>query len=141
MIKDDCIFCKLANGVFPTNKIYEDDDFTVILDASPANKGHSLIIPKQHYDCLFRLDDDIAAKVMPLAKKIGAAIKAEVGADGINVVQNNGIAAGQTVFHFHTHVIPRYENDGCGIGWPQNEPDADEQKELAEKLAQRISDN
>ena len=95
MRKDDCIFCKLANGVFPTNKIYEDENFTVILDASPANPGHCLIIPKQHFDCLFRLDDELAAKVMPLAKKIGAVIKAETGADGINVVQNNGTAAGK----------------------------------------------
>ena len=74
MIKDDCIFCKLANGVFPTNKIYEDDDFTVILDASPANKGHALILPKQHADNLFELSDETAAKVMPLAKKIAAAL-------------------------------------------------------------------
>ena len=138
MIKDDCIFCKLANGVFPTNKIYEDENFTVILDASPANPGHSLIIPKQHFDCLFRLDDELAAKVMPLAKKIGAVIKAETGADGINVVQNNGTAAGQTVFHFHVHIIPRYDSDNFDIGWPQEEPDSAEQAELAEKLAARL---
>ncbi len=138
MTKDDCIFCKLANGVFPTNKIYEDDDFTVILDASPANKGHSLILPKEHFDNLFEIDEEVAKKVLPLAKKIGAVLKTELNADGINVVQNNGTAAGQTVFHFHTHIIPRFNDDNVGLGWPQNEVDADEQAELAKTLAAKI---
>lgn len=138
MVKDDCIFCKLANGVFPTNKLYEDDDFTVILDAAPANKGHALILPKQHYDNLFEIDDEVSAKVLPLAKKIAAALKEELGCDGVNVVQNNGVAAGQTVFHFHVHVIPRYDNDNCGLGWPQKEVDNDEQAELAAKLSARL---
>ena len=138
MVKDDCIFCKLANGVFPTNKLYEDDDFTVILDAAPANKGHALILPKQHYDNLFEIDDEVSAKVLPLAKKIATALKDELGCDGVNVVQNNGVAAGQTVFHFHVHVIPRYDNDNCGLGWPQKEVDNDEQAELAAKLSARL---
>ncbi len=137
MTKDDCIFCKLANGVFPTNKIYEDEDFTVILDASPANKGHSLILPKNHFDNLFELDPAIAAKVLPLAAKLAAAIKEELGADGINIVQNNGLAAGQTVYHFHTHIIPRFEGDGCNIGWPQKEVDNEEQAALAKRLAEK----
>lgn len=137
MTKDDCIFCKLANGVFPTNKIYEDEDFTVILDASPANKGHSLILPKNHFDNLFELDPAIAAKVLPLAAKLAAAIKEELGADGINIVQNNGLAAGQTVYHFHTHIIPRFEGDGCNIGWPQKEVDNAEQAALAKRLAEK----
>ena len=138
MIKDDCIFCKLANGVFPTNKIYEDDDFTVILDASPANKGHALILPKQHADNLFELSDETAAKVMPLAKKIAAALKEELECDGINIVQNNGSAAGQTVYHFHTHVIPRYDDDNVGVGWRQLTPDDAEQKELAANISKRL---
>lgn len=138
MINDDCIFCKLANGVFPTNKIYEDDDFTVILDASPANEGHALILPKQHYANLFEIDDEVSAKVLPLAKKVAKALKEEFNCDGVNVVQNNGEAAGQTVFHFHVHVIPRYDNDDFKIGWPQSEPDADKQTALAERLAARL---
>ena len=138
MVQDDCIFCKLANGVFPTNKIYEDDDFTVILDACPANKGHALILPKQHYANLFEIDDEVSSKVFPLAKKVAAALKEELGCDGINVVQNNGPSAGQTVFHFHVHVIPRYDSDDFEIGWPQGEPDAAEQEELAKKLAARF---
>lgn len=138
MVQDDCIFCKLANGVFPTNKLFEDDDFTVILDASPANKGHALILPKQHYANLFEIDDEVSSKVLPLAKKIATALKEELGCDGINVVQNNGPSAGQTVFHFHVHVIPRYDADDFQIGWPQSEPDAAEQEELAKKLAARL---
>ena len=138
MVKDDCIFCKLANGVFPTNKIYEDDEFTVILDAAPANKGHALILPKQHYANLFEIDDAVSAKVLPLAKKVAAALKEELECDGVNVVQNNGTAAGQTVVHFHVHVIPRYDTDGCNIGWPQKEVDNAEQAALAEKLAARF---
>ena len=138
MVKDDCIFCALANGAIPTNKIYEDDNFTVILDASPANKGHALILPKQHYDNLFEIDDAVSAKVLPLAKKIATALKEEFGCDGVNVVQNNGTAAGQTVFHFHVHIIPRYDNDGCNIGWPQKEVNNEEQSELAAKLSARL---
>ena len=138
MMDDNCIFCKLANGVFPTNKIYEDDEFTVILDINPANLGHALILPKQHYANLFEIDEEVAGRAMKLAKKVATIIKEELGCDGINVVQNNGEAAGQTVFHFHVHVIPRYDNDDFKIGWPQSEPDADKQAALAERLAARI---
>ena len=122
MIKDDCIFCKLANGVFPTNTLYEDDDFMVFLDAAPATKGHCLIVPKQHYANLFELDEEVAAKVMPLAKKMIKLLKEKLDCDGVNVVQNNGETAGQTVNHFHVHLIPRYKDDGQVIGWKMGEP-------------------
>ena len=108
MIKDDCIFCKLANGEIPTNGIYEDDDFKVILDAQPASKGHALILPKAHAANLFELEEDTAKKVLPLAAKIGSHMKEVLQCDGLNVIQNNGEVAGQTVFHFHMHLIPRY---------------------------------
>ena len=139
MIKDDCIFCKLANGVFPTNTVYEDEDFRVILDASPAAKGHSLIIPKQHSDNLYTTDDETLAKLLPLTKKIAASMKKTFNCDGVNVVQNNEPAAGQTVFHLHVHVIPRFNGDNVGIGWPQHETDADEQAALAKALADNIN--
>ncbi|MBO4905011.1 MAG: HIT family protein [Lachnospiraceae bacterium] len=112
MKKDDCIFCKLANGDIPTNMIYSDDDFAVIMDAAPATKGHCLIIPKEHAANLEELDDGIAAKVMPLAKKMMKLLKEKLHWDGFNVVQNNNEIAGQTVFHFHVHLIPRYNGDG-----------------------------
>ena len=103
-------FRKIAGGEIPSSTVYEDEDFRVILDLGPASKGHALILPKQHFKDLCELDPAIAAKALPLAGKIGAAMKKALGCTGFNVVQNNGISAGQTVFHFHVHIIPRYEN-------------------------------
>lgn len=115
MKKDDCIFCKLANGQIPTNTIYEDEDFRVFLDAAPATKGHCLIVPKEHYDDLGSLDEGIAAKVLPLAQKMMKLLKEKLSWEGFNVVQNNGELAGQTIFHFHLHLIPRYKGDGKNL--------------------------
>ncbi|MBP5554686.1 MAG: HIT family protein [Lachnospiraceae bacterium] len=134
MTKDDCIFCKLANGVFPTNSIYEDDKFNVILDNGPATKGHALILPKEHADDLFELPDDTAAEAFKLAKKLGKHIMETFGADGLNVVQNNGEAAGQTVRHFHLHLIPRYNNDGQKIQWEPTSPSSEELVKIKEEL-------
>jgi len=138
MIKDDCIFCKLANGVFPTNMIYEDEDFAVILDAAPAAKGHALIIPKQHSDNLYELPDETAAKLMPLAKKIALAEKKVLNCDGVNVLQNNELAAGQSVFHLHVHVIPRKAKDNMGLLWKPGKPKDEEQKEICKTLAEAL---
>ena len=121
MRDDNCIFCKLANGDIPTNTIYEDADFRVILDASPAAKGHALILPKQHYANMFEIDDEVLAKAAKLAKKVITHEKEVLGCDGYNVLQNNGEAAGQTVFHFHMHLIPRYEGDQVGLTWKPGE--------------------
>lgn len=129
---DNCIFCKLANGVFPTRTVYEDESFRVILDLGPATKGHALILPKSHAANLYELPDDVAAKVLPLAKKIATQMKEKLGCDGLNLVQNNGEVAGQTVMHFHLHLIPRYEGDGQNILWKPTEPS---EQELDEVLA------
>ena len=136
MKDDNCIFCKLANGVFPTNSIYEDEDFNVILDASPATKGHALILPKEHYANMFEIDDDILAKAAKLAKKIMTHEKEILGCDGYNLVQNNGEAAGQTVFHFHMHLIPRYSdnNESKLINWKPNEFSDEEMKDICDKM-------
>lgn len=134
MVKDDCIFCKLSNGVFPTNSIYEDDDFNVILDAGPATRGHALILPKQHYANIYELPEETAGKVMILAKRMATKMTDKLGCQGFNLVQNNGECAGQTVFHFHYHLIPRYENDGQHILWNPTTPDADEQAKLCAML-------
>ena len=106
----DCIFCKIAAGEIPSATIYEDDDFRVILDMGPATRGHALILPKKHFADVTEISEETAAKVLPLAAKIGTAMKKSLGCAGFNLVQNNGTAAGQTVFHFHVHVIPRYED-------------------------------
>ena len=110
-MKDDCIFCKLANGIFDTNTLYEDEDFRVIFDLSPATEGHVLILPKEHYANVFELPEEVAAKVYVVAKKIATALKEVTGCAGVNILQNNGEAAGQTVFHFHMHIIPRYDEN------------------------------
>lgn len=133
-MKDDCIFCKLANGVFPTNSIYEDECVKVILDAGPATKGHALVIPKEHYQDIFDIEDTTLANAMKVAKKVAARMQDVLNCDGVNIVQNNKEAAGQTVPHFHIHVIPRYKNDGQNILWNPKEPDENEQKALCEKL-------
>mgnify|MGYP001851169413 CR=1 FL=1 len=113
----DCIFCKIAAGEIPSATLYEDEDFRVILDLGPASRGHALILPKAHYANLYEIPDELAAKAMVLAKKIASAGTKALRCDGYNIVQNNGEAAGQTVFHFHMHLIPRYTGDGAGVTW------------------------
>lgn len=134
MKKEDCIFCKIAAGEIPSATLYEDEDFRVILDIEPASKGHALILPKEHYANLYELDDEIAAKVLVLAKKLVTALKEILGCDGYNIVQNNGKAAGQTVFHYHMHLIPRYEKDNVRIGWEPGKLDEDIKQELLERM-------
>lgn len=136
MMKDDCIFCKLANGVIPTNSIYEDEDFNVILDLAPATQGHALILPKAHADNLYQLPDETAAKVFVLAKKLAISMTEKLSCDGFNVVQNNGSVAGQTVFHFHMHLIPRYEEDNQSINWKPSEVSAETLAEIKNILAE-----
>lgn len=110
MKEKDCIFCKLASGEISSNTIYEDDMFRVILDAAPASKGHALIIPKGHYTDLYEIDTEVAGQAMRLAKKLAGHMRDVLKCDGFNLVQNNGEVAGQTVFHFHLHLIPRYKD-------------------------------
>ena len=117
MRDENCIFCKIANGEIPSATIYEDDDFRVILDLGPATKGHALILPKEHAADIYSIDEELAGKAFKLAKKITTRLKDVLGCDGYNIVQNNGEVAGQTVFHFHMHLIPRYKNDKSGFGW------------------------
>ena len=132
MRDENCIFCKIANGEIPSTTVYEDDDFRVILDLSPATKGHALILPKEHYANLYELPDEAASKVLIVAKNVVAKMTKALGCDGYNLVQNNGEAAGQTVFHFHMHLIPRYKEDQVGLGWKMGElTDADREDILA----------
>ena len=130
MKESNCIFCKIANGEIPSTTLYEDDDFRVILDMGPAARGHALLLPKEHYANLFELDDELAAKALVTAKKVASRLKDALGADGFNLVQNNGEAAGQTVFHFHMHLIPRYKDDGAGISWTPGSATPEEMAEV-----------
>ena len=126
----NCIFCKIANGEIPSTTLYEDEDFRVILDLGPATRGHALLLPKNHFANLFELDDETAQKAILVAKKMAGKMKAALGADGFNLVQNNGEAAGQTVFHFHMHLIPRYENDNAGFLWEPGETTPEDMAEV-----------
>ncbi len=136
MKDDNCIFCKLANGDIPTNKIYEDDTFTVILDASPATRGHALILPKEHAANIYELPDETASKVFVLAKKLATKMTDILSCDGFNIIQNNGEVAGQTVFHFHLHLIPRYYGDGNEdkLCWNHLDLTEEELAEIREEL-------
>ena len=130
----DCIFCKIANGEIPSATLYEDEDFRVILDLGPASKGHALILPKAHAANIYEISDDMAAKAMILAKKMATKMTEALKCDGLNIVQNNGEPAGQTVFHFHMHLIPRYEGDQVGITWKPGTLTDEVKNEILEKL-------
>ena len=129
-MSENCIFCKIANGEIPSATLYEDEDFRVILDLGPASKGHALILPKEHAANIFELPDDLAAKAIVLAKNIAATLKEGLNADGVNIVQNNGEVAGQTVFHFHMHIIPRYKGDTVNMTWKPGELTEDAKEEI-----------
>ncbi|MBQ7840546.1 MAG: HIT family protein [Lachnospiraceae bacterium] len=134
MKKDDCIFCKIANGEIPSRTIYEDEMFRVILDMGPAARGHALILPKEHFANLYELPEEWCAKAFVLAKKMAALMTDKLGCDGFNLVQNNGEVAGQTVLHFHIHLIPRYKDDGQKIGWNAGSPSAEELDAVKEQI-------
>ena len=136
MKKENCIFCKIANGEIPSKTLYEDADFRVILDLGPATKGHALILPKEHSDNLFELPEHTAAAAMKLAKKMATVMTEKLGADGFNLVQNNGEVAGQTVMHFHLHLIPRYEGDGQHITWKPGEMTQEELEEIKKQITE-----
>jgi histidine triad (HIT) family protein len=130
---DNCIFCKILAGEIPSTTVYEDDDFKAILDVNPAARGHVIILPKRHAANIYELPDEDAGKIMIVAKKIAKALKQAYGCDGVNILQNNGEAAGQTVFHLHVHVIPRFEKDTVQIGWKPGETPED-MKTIAEEI-------
>lgn len=134
MVDNNCIFCKIANGEIPSKTIYEDNEFRVILDLGPATKGHALILPKNHFKNIYDIDDATASQILPLAKKMAVQMTEKLGCEGFNIVQNNNEVAGQTVFHFHTHLIPRYEDDNQNILWNPTQPTQDELEMIKKQI-------
>ena len=130
----NCIFCKIANGEIPAATLYEDGDFRVILDLGPASKGHALILPKTHAANIYELPEDLAGKAMILAKKLAGKLTEALKCDGFNIVQNNGETAGQTVFHFHMHLIPRYKGDTVKLTWTPGELTDEDREEILAKV-------
>lgn len=109
---EDCIFCKIIKGEIPCHKVYEDEVFLAFLDIKPINLGHTLLLPKDHHRNLFDLPEEVLSKIGPVIQKIAVAVKDASKAEGINIGWNNESAAGQLVFHSHTHIMPRFKNDG-----------------------------
>ena len=134
MKMEDCIFCKIANGVFGSATVYEDEDFRAVLDIAPAAKGHVLILPKKHMKDLLSVDEDVARKIVLVASKIANAQKKALGCDGINMLQNSGEAAWQSVFHLHVHLIPRYKGDDIKVPWKTLSYADGEAEEYAAKI-------
>ena len=135
---ENCVFCNLANGIWDSATLYEDDDFRVILDLGPASRGHALILPKAHYANIYEIPEELAAKAIVLAKKMAGIMTEALNCDGFNIVQNNGEAAGQTVFHFHMHLIPRYKDDKAGFGWNTGELDETTKQEVLTKVLAKM---
>lgn len=117
MKDQNCIFCKIANGEIPSRTLYEDEKYRVILDLGPATKGHALVLPKEHFANVYEIPADLAAGAFVIGQQMASRMREKLHTDGANLVQNNGEAAGQTVPHFHLHVIPRYRGDGQHILW------------------------
>ena len=134
MSVDNCIFCKILADEIPSSVVYEDDMFRAILDVNPAAKGHVIILPKKHAANIFELPDEEASKILIVARKIAKALKETYHCDGVNILQNNGEAAGQTVFHFHLHMIPRYKGDEVGLGWKMGELTEEDKQDILSKL-------
>lgn len=112
---ENCVFCKIVNGEIPSIKVYEDQKVLAFLDISPASKGHCLVVTKEHFDNFLTCPPDLLAYVFQIAQKIGQAMVVSLHADGINILTNVNKIAGQSVFHFHVHIIPRYKEDKLGI--------------------------
>ncbi|NLJ96670.1 MAG: HIT family protein [Clostridiales bacterium] len=135
---ENCVFCKIISGDIPSTVLYEDNDFKAIMDISPASKGHTIILTKEHFENLYELKDDVAMRLLIIAKKIALAMRKELNCDGINLLQNNGKAAGQSVFHIHFHLIPRYKDDKVNIRWTTGEYQEGEAMEIAQRISRYL---
>ncbi len=134
------IFEKIINREIPATIVYEDEDTLAFMDIGPVIKGHTLVIPKTCYDSVAKTPDNVLAKLMRVCKRIAAAQIKGLGADGVNIIQNNGKVAGQVVPHIHFHVIPRFEGDGHHWNWAAKKYDRPaEMEELAAKIREGLA--
>ncbi|WP_100406546.1 HIT family protein [Bacillus solitudinis] len=136
--ESSCIFCKIIDGEIPSSKVYEDEHVIAFLDITQVTKGHTLVIPKEHKADLFELSPTIAGHIFSALPKIANGLKAAYKPIGLNLVNNNGEAAGQSVFHFHAHLIPRYgKGDGYGAVWKEHgsEYSSDDLNQIAEAIS------
>lgn len=131
-MKNNCIFCAIAAGEIPSFKIYEDDMCLAYLDINPFSEGHTLVIPKAHSEGLLDTPCEMLSELIKRVKKVASHIKSTLNADGFNILQNNGEAAGQTVKHIHFHIVPRFGSSE--IRFESTKGDMDRLKALAERL-------
>lgn len=137
----DCIFCKIINGEIPSAKVYEDEHVMAFLDISQVTKGHTLVIPKVHKENVYELTPEISSQVFQAVPKIARALKETYQPIGMNVLNNNGEHAGQSVFHFHIHLLPRYgQGDGFGAVWKTHTDDYSNEdlSQIADSIKQNI---
>ena len=138
MVMNECIFCKIIKGEIPADKIYENEKFLAFLDIKPNNPGHTLVVPKDHSENLYKMPDETLSAIAPLIKKIAVAVKNATNADGINIGMNNESPAGQIVPHVHFHIIPRFTNDGLRHWQGKTYASKKEANEIAEKIIKNI---
>ncbi len=129
-----CIFCKIVKGEIPAYKIYEDDEFLAFLDISQASVGHALVVTKKHYDNVLEMEEDVAGRLFSLSVKLAKQIKKNLNVSGVNILNNSGESAGQSVMHAHVHIIPRYENDTVTFRFTKNQLSDSELLTLAERI-------
>lgn len=130
----ECIFCAIVAGDIPAAKVYENEHVFAFMDIAPANPGHLLIIPKQHYRNIFDMPAEVGSKIMEAAVSLAAGIKKALKPDGLNLFQSNEAAAFQTVFHFHLHLIPRWEKDPLRLPWRPSEGNIEEINNIAVRI-------
>jgi len=130
----DCMFCKIVSGEIPSFKLFEDEATFAFMDINPANEGHALVIPKEHTPDLYAAPDEVLARTVVTAKRVAIALTRALNPDGLNLIQCNGAAAGQSAMHFHIHVLPRITDDALAMNWGLKLGDID----AIGRLAQRI---
>ena len=136
----ECIFCKIVNGEIPAVKVLDEESVLAFMDINPSNKGHMLVVPKNHAENIFEISDGDLSAVMGTVKRCADAVKKALGAEGITVLQLNGKASDQIVPHLHVHIIPRWTNDGLPISnWEMKSGDMEEIKDIAQKIEENIT--
>ena len=134
----DCVFCKIVARQIPATVVHEDEHTLAFMDLGHVNPGHVLVAVKKHAESLYALDDAQAGAVLRAAARVARAIRDAFAPHGLSVYQANGKAAGQTVFHYHVHLVPRYEGDGMALSWPVKNPPRDKLEEYAAKIRSRL---
>jgi histidine triad (HIT) family protein len=142
-MSEDCIFCKIIKKEAPASRVYEDEQVVAFMSNRPVNEGHALVVPKKHYENIYDIPEDEIAYLFRIVKRVAHAVRDAMAAEGIRVVQNNGCAAGQVIFHFHVHVIPMKPHEGFTHGKAYRDQTQGRMPEAlamdAEKIRQKLS--